>query len=1055
MSNAVNENTPQEPAKKKKPSPLATAIKTLKTKGPIRRLADRSAIKQLSAHKVGLEQGWVWLKDGAARYSFTGEAGNSPGLEFYPDGCYTCHKTNTRGKGVIDLAIQHLAGAANNYEPTQSLFAEAETLLAGLYGLFLSVEPQRKKAKALAGAFTRDASQGDYLARQAKGVDDLLSGAQTLEAHEATAPFKEALRLLEALELDPLRVTWSPSKYTGMCILPASPYYRAASWPMASKARIAWAHGGYFGGWTKDNASAGFKDDQAGRIYFIDLDGEADLKDPLTGELVKKGRKPLVASIEMLVAGLNRAGLPVRALVYSSFDKNDDERAKAHIYFYAKDRAKTPEEHVARAKQLYGWVEEVIAQVKQPPEELEALRLDPTGANGISRLLRLAGFAKWGEGKQAAQVERVDMGAALDFKAIEERMPIEVDGGIDTSKTAPPALITYVFNDNLWKKLSYQVATGHEDAAGNPLHEEEVKWVKLGGYIRPEGITIDLANREDGAALGFWYKDATGRRFYSISLSLLTDSNGRKNAGSLMAGRGVHIQTDAGADVAGALSRWKDLNLDSAAVSVSQNGWFKNGDQVALINGPNVYGADWIPAGRNIDARKGRKGTAQEWKDNIEGVTQTKAQGLALGVSLMGPLIGGLSVYGAGSWNSSGIHFQGRSSSGKSLTLQTGLSLWGLPSPAGLLGNWKGTANSLENTAEKMSGAVMAMDELGRKGGKYNQEFVTAVKALGNGQGKGRATRSGGERRVKTWACSILSCGEVFMTTVLGSGAQGGHSVRLPDLPLVKGEGCLDKAHAEAVERTVLKAYGAAGDAWAEHVAGWSIEDWEAVHEDAKVYGKRLANQGPWAEALSGDDEAGRIADNLGLAVVALEKAALAGVFNLPKAVGTPLEVAAWALGKIVTQRGFKTCPFSRLFELIKSSASTRPLYYPTEASLKAPKAYLGTELHGVLETAQRDGAGQEVKGASNLAANGIYSGIDLVETTGRVLFFKGSVELAGLDVNAGAEWVGFTKWLAETGYGGPVAPNTNGSAKKARIAGKRERWYYIDVDALDPDDDE
>lgn len=210
-------------------------------------------------------------------------------------------------------------------------------------------------------------------------------------------------------------------------------------------------------------------------------------------------------------------------------------------------------------------------------------------------------------------------------------------------------------------------------------------------------------------------------------------------------------------------------------------------------------------------------GTADEWRDTVGRLAAGNSRLVfALSVAFAGALA---DVVGE---DSGGFHFRGGSSSGKTTALKVAASVWGNPSAYPRL--WRATANGLEGLAALHNDGLLILDELSQIDPK---EAGEAAYLLANGQGKARASRTGGARQSARWRLLFLSAGEESLTALMaraGRKTNAGQEIRLADIDADAGAGmgafevlhdqASPAALAVAVKDAAIKHHGAAGLAW-------------------------------------------------------------------------------------------------------------------------------------------------------------------------------------------------------------------------------------------------
>ncbi|QUS02344.1 DUF927 domain-containing protein [Klebsiella aerogenes] len=180
-------------------------------------------------------------------------------------------------------------------------------------------------------------------------------------------------------------------------------------------------------------------------------------------------------------------------------------------------------------------------------------------------------------------------------------------------------------------------------------------------------------------------------------------------------------------------------------------------------------------------------GTTEEWRNNIAA--------LAVGNSLLttsiccafsGPLIEPCHA------ESGGLHFYGDSSTGKTTLVQVACSVWGSPN---YMRSWRATANGIEGAASMFNGTLLALDEISECNPR---EVGQIIYALGNGQGKQRASKKGAARAIAHWKTAVISSGELTTSATIqlsGENAKAGQAVRLVDISAQRIHGAWDNLH--------------------------------------------------------------------------------------------------------------------------------------------------------------------------------------------------------------------------------------------------------------------
>jgi uncharacterized protein (DUF927 family) len=155
----------------------------------------------------------------------------------------------------------------------------------------------------------------------------------------------------------------------------------------------------------------------------------------------------------------------------------------------------------------------------------------------------------------------------------------------------------------------------------------------------------------------------------------------------------------------------------------------------------------------------------------------------AVSTAFAGPLLGLTNE------PSGGIHFVGRSQTGKTTVVRAGGSVWGGGSLNGFLRTWRATSNGLEGTAAEHCDTLLCLDEIGQVDARDAGEVAYM---LANGSGKSRSRRDGTGRPPAQWRLLFLSTGEVSLADKMAEGGKrpkAGQEVRLADVPADAGAG--------------------------------------------------------------------------------------------------------------------------------------------------------------------------------------------------------------------------------------------------------------------------
>ena len=231
--------------------------------------------------------------------------------------------------------------------------------------------------------------------------------------------------------------------------------------------------------------------------------------------------------------------------------------------------------------------------------------------------------------------------------------------------------------------------------------------------------------------------------------------------------------------------------------------------------------------------------------------------------------------------NRGGFHFKGGSSIGKTSILHAARSTWGCP-----LGSWRTTDNAAEGMAAGACDTLHLLDEVSQADGRAVDAMAYM---LGNGTGKGRASRNGAAREVATWRILFLSTGELSLSDKIaetGKRARAGQSVRVIDIPADagKGLGVFDTLHGFASGAALADQLRRAGEAHSGHAARAFLEqitgDLPATVEALRSYTAAwlTVNTPP-----DSDGQVGRVAARFALVAAAGELATALGILPWPE----------------------------------------------------------------------------------------------------------------------------------------------------------------------------
>ncbi|MDR3415267.1 MAG: DUF927 domain-containing protein [Nevskia sp.] len=348
---------------------------------------------------------------------------------------------------------------------------------------------------------------------------------------------------------------------------------------------------------------------------------------------------------------------------------------------------------------------------------------------------------------------------------------------------------------------------GTEKTSPTPIQQ----WVS--GPLYVDAVTFDAQDNNYGRLLRF--RNTSGRwRDWAMPMELLSGKGDELRAELLAMGLEIDLLSHR------LLGQYLLQKAPQRRMRcATQVGWC--GDSYVLpdeVIGPSASDVTFQSSERG-HAEHTTGGTLAGWQAEIA----ARSVGnpllvLALSASFAGPLLDRCKA------ESGGIHLVGDSSTGKTTAIDAACSTWGGPS---FRRSWRATANGMEGAAALFNDGLLALDEISECDPR---EVGAIVYTLGNGQGKQRATRSGGARSVTRWRCIVLSSGERTIATTMAEGghrAKAGQSVRLLDVPATRRFGAWDELHgmvsgtafSDAIRLAAATHYGYAGRAFLHRLA--------------------------------------------------------------------------------------------------------------------------------------------------------------------------------------------------------------------------------------------
>lgn len=430
--------------------------------------------------------------------------------------------------------------------------------------------------------------------------------------------------------------------------------------------------------------------------------------------------------------------------------------------------------------------------------------------------------------------------------------------------------------------------------------EGKSRQFRLSSRIDVTALTRDPESSNWGTELRFTDPDGVSKS-WALPRELLASAGDSYRASLLKMGAELEPSKKGRDGLAAYLSAARP---EARAVSVRQPGW-TNG---MFVLPDRVYGqANERLVFQTTDPEEMRrfsqKGTLQSWQENIAVPSTGNSRAVAsICIGLAPPL---LSLLGE---DNGGFHLRGNSSTGKTVCLAIGASVWGGSS---LIRTWNMTTNGFEGVATMHNDVLLPLDELGQADGKAAGE---AAYMLGNGQGKSRADRNGDARGTKKFRNLVLSSGEKSLADVMvqsGQTAMAGQEIRMVEIAADAGCGFgifenihgakSSQAFAEALKQAVTQHHGHAGRAFVRLLADADLQP--RLVEKAKALMQRFID----AYVPSGaTGQVGRVGRRFGLVASAGELCIELGILPWPE--GAAFDACSECFASWIDARGGLGC---------------------------------------------------------------------------------------------------------------------------------------------------
>ena len=234
-------------------------------------------------------------------------------------------------------------------------------------------------------------------------------------------------------------------------------------------------------------------------------------------------------------------------------------------------------------------------------------------------------------------------------------------------------------------------------------------------------------------------------------------------------------------------------------------------------------------------------GTLEGWQNKVARYAVGNSRlAFALASGFVGPLLYPTNEEGGGG------HYYGDSSTGKTMALKAGVSIWTGGGINNGIGSWRGTDNGTEGKAWAHNDTLMTLDEIGQV---KPEVAYQAAYMLSNGQGKARMSANAVLKQSYEWRVFFLSTGETPIGDKIaenGGKPMAGQAVRVLDIPADAGAGMgvfeelhgFDNPQQLADALKGVKNYGHAGRKFLERLTADPADARQRIEKYIRVFEK-------------------------------------------------------------------------------------------------------------------------------------------------------------------------------------------------------------------------
>lgn len=266
-------------------------------------------------------------------------------------------------------------------------------------------------------------------------------------------------------------------------------------------------------------------------------------------------------------------------------------------------------------------------------------------------------------------------------------------------------------------------------------------------------ITARLANLDDGRErleLSF-YKDGAWKKVVGMRTQVYN-----KNSIIAFGDDGLHITSESAKDLVGYLSEYEIANKNVIPLkkSIARVGWVRQAEFFPYSTDEEIVFEEGYGAYVYHSIRE--HGDYTVWKEMMAKLRQNPFARFLTSASFASPLLVRMGI------RPFAIHIWAGSQSGKSAALKAAMSMWG--DPDRLMTTACATIVGLEQKAGALNNLPFGIDEK-QAADENKMSFSRLIYMLGEGEGKTRGARGGGNQEKVTWHNAAIITGEEPITS--------------------------------------------------------------------------------------------------------------------------------------------------------------------------------------------------------------------------------------------------------------------------------------------------